>query len=104
MELLNKLRQPLTMSMFGRVAQLVDEALKQRAEAADEIEALDFERTALRAERDELLGVLKACRSRFEEYALLHYRKRTAEGDEKALSNQRMATLCDDAIAKAEGK
>lgn len=49
----------------------------------------------------DLVEALKACRSKFEEYALNHYRKRTAEGDEKAAANQRMATLCDDALAKA---
>jgi hypothetical protein len=49
----------------------------------------------------DLVAALTACRSQFESYALSHYRKRTSEGDEKAMTNQRFATLCDDALAKA---
>lgn len=49
-----------------------------------------------------LLGMAKACRSKFEEYAVLHHRKGTPEGAEKAAANQTMATLCDDAIRQVE--
>lgn len=49
-----------------------------------------------------LLTALATCRGRFEEYALLHHRKGTPEGAEKAVANQTMATLCDDLIATAK--
>lgn len=49
-----------------------------------------------------LVEALTKCRDRFNEYALLHYRKRTAEGDEKALSNAHMAEMCDAALRAAE--
>lgn len=52
---------------------------------------------------DDMRDALQTAKARFEEYALLHYRKRTAESDEKAFSNQRMADICGFAL-KAESR
>lgn len=51
-----------------------------------------------------LVEALDACKVKFAEYALLHYRKRTPDGDEKAMANQRMADMCDAALAAAKGQ
>lgn len=55
----NRYHEPLTMSMFRNAADLAGEALAQREAAADLIDQLDFERTALRAERDQLIIALE---------------------------------------------
>lgn len=91
--LLDQLRAPLTISMFRNAGDLAEEALNQRAEAANEIEALDYERTALRAERDELLQALKAAEDK-------HQRGILNMTDAEI---QRVHDLRRAAIAKAEG-
>jgi len=79
-----------------------DSSLRSEPSASEALAQMERGFWILMDENAALLEALKACRSKFEEYAVLHYRKRTAEGDEKALANQRMATLCDEAVAKAE--
>lgn len=79
------------------------DVVRRALAAADNANAAGEEAVLRMAASEETLAALKKARAKFEEYALSHHRKGTPEGEAKAKTNQDMATLCDDAIAKATG-
>ncbi len=50
------------------------------------------------AELARLRVALGKCKTKFSEYANIHYSKRTSDGNSKAEANEAMAKLCDEAL------
>jgi hypothetical protein len=69
----------------------------------ERIEAFEKRAKSAEAKLSEAVRALEQAAAKFDEYALSHYRKRTEEGDAKALTNANMAAMCRSTLATIQG-